>query len=146
MMPIPLPPKPTKEGKPKFISIYNRGKFLVESKETKQQFSLVVKEKVGATIEVPEKMKPMLEEFQRIVHDEFSDELPPMRDIQHHIDLIPEANLPNLSHYWMNPKESEILKKVEELIQKGHIRESMKPCSTSPFDTKEGWKLAHVRG
>ena len=105
MMPIPLPPKPTKEGKPKFISIYNRGKFLVESKETKQQFSLVVKEKVGATIEVPEKMKPMLEEFQRIVHDELPNELPPIRDIQHDIDLIPRAGLPNLPHYWINTKE-----------------------------------------
>jgi len=41
---------------------------------------LVVKE-VGPAIEVPEKMKPMLEEFQRIVHDELPDEVSPMRDI-----------------------------------------------------------------
>jgi len=45
----------------------------------------------------PEKMKPMLEEFQRIAHDELPDEPPPIKDIQHHIDLIPGASLPDLS-------------------------------------------------
>ena len=44
MKPIPPPPKPTKEKMSKFISICNRGEFLVKSKETKQQFALVVKE------------------------------------------------------------------------------------------------------
>jgi len=96
MKPIPPPPKPTK-GEPKFIFICNRDEFLVESKETKQQFAFIVKEEVGPTIKVPEKMKLMLEEFQRIVYDELPDELPSIREIQHYyIDLIPEASLPNL--------------------------------------------------
>ena len=77
---IPPPPKPTEGEEPRFISICNRGEFLVESKETKQLFALVIKEEVGQAIDVPEK-KLMLEEFQRIVHDELLDELPPTRDI-----------------------------------------------------------------
>ena len=60
---------------------------------------------VGPAIKVPEKIQPMLEEFQRIIYDELPDEIPPIRDIQHHIDLIPRVGLPNIPHYWINPKE-----------------------------------------
>ena len=70
MKPIPPPPKLTKEEKSNFISICNRGEFLVESKETKQRFALGVKEEISPAIEVLKKMKSILEEFQRIVHDE----------------------------------------------------------------------------
>ena len=65
MKPIAPPLKPIKEEEPKFISICNQGEFLVESKETKQQFALVVKEEIGRITKIPEKMKPMLEEFQK---------------------------------------------------------------------------------
>ena len=54
---------------------------MAESKETKQIFALVTKEEVIPSIEDPEKLKPRLGEFKRIVHDEIPDELPPMRDI-----------------------------------------------------------------
>ena len=42
---------------------------------------------------------------------------------------IPRLILPNLPHYQMNLKKSEVLReKVEEMIQKGHNRERMRPC------------------
>ena len=56
----------------------------MESKETKQIFALVVKEEATASIEVPEKIKSILEEFKEAVHDELPEGLPPMRNIQHH--------------------------------------------------------------
>ena len=79
-------------------------------KGNKAKISLVVKEEVTPPAEILEKMRLLLEEFKGVVNDELPKGLPPMRDIQHHIDLIPGARLPYLSHYRVNPKESEVLK------------------------------------
>ena len=59
----------------------------------------MVKEEVALSIEVPEKMKLMLEKFKRVVHDKLPEGLPSIRDIQLHIDLIPGACLSSLLHY-----------------------------------------------
>ena len=62
------------------------------------------------SVEHPEEVKRILEEFSGILPKDLSEGLPPVRDIQHYINLIPSASIPNLPHYRMNPKESEILK------------------------------------
>jgi len=82
----------------------------------------------------------MLEEFANIVVDDLPDKLPPKQSISHHIDFIPRASLPNKAAYRMSPKDNEeIRKQVQELLDKGLIRESLRPCAVPTV-------LAHKKG
>ena len=55
--------------------------------------------------------------------------LPPIQGIEHQIDLIHGASLPNHAPYRTNPAETqEIMHQVQELLDRGYIRESLSPC------------------
>ena len=55
--------------------------------------------------------------------------LPPIKGIEHQIDLLPGASLLNKPAYRCNPTETkELQRQVQELIDRGYIKESMSPC------------------
>lgn len=60
----------------------------------------------------PLAVQNLLQKFQDLMPKELPDKLSPMRTVQHHIDLISGASLPNLPHYRMNLKEYKILQDI----------------------------------
>ncbi|XP_071699040.1 uncharacterized protein [Rutidosis leptorrhynchoides] len=88
--------------------------FMNDVKEAREVCLLVIKEVMMTNLDIkgpaiPDVVQRLLEQFSGLVPIELPNELPPMRDIQHAIDLVPGASLPNLPHYRMNPKECAIL-------------------------------------
>src|SRR5438046_2721878 len=70
-----------------------------------------------------------LQDYVDVFPPEIPPGLPPMRGIEHKIDLIPGASLPNRAAYRANPEETkEIQRQVQDLLDRGYIRESLSPC------------------
>ena len=72
----------------------------------------------------------VLQDYGDVFPEEVPAGLPPLRGIEHQIDLIPGATLPNRAPYRTNPEETkEIQKQVQALLDKGYIRVSLSPCA-----------------
>ena len=79
--------------------------------------------------EVLPKVADMLREFSDIVLDNVPNGFPPMRKINHQMDLVLGASFPNKVVHKMTPKKSE---------------ESKSMCFTSSISTKEEWRMEDV--
>lgn len=72
---------------------------------------------------------PLIEDFIDVFPKDLSEGLPLIRVIEHQIDLVLEASLPNKRAYKTNPTETKALQKqVKELVDKGYESESLSPC------------------
>jgi hypothetical protein len=87
-----------------------------------------------------------LENFVDIVVDELPNSLQPIRSINHHIDLIPGASLPNKAAYRLTPQENEEVKnQVQDLLDKVLVRESLNPCTVPTVLSPKkdgGWRMS----
>jgi hypothetical protein len=97
-------------------------------------YALVCKEVLFSFEDIHSSLPPVVADLLQEYHDIFPKEvppgLPPIRGIEHQIDLIPGASLPNRAPYRTNPEETkEIQRQIQELLDKGHIRESLSPCA-----------------
>ena len=86
---------------------------LISSKEIEQEvisgaqvIVLVAREVAKESHEtILSKVAPIITEFADVFPNDLPDQLQPLRNIQHAIDLVPRATLPNLPHYRMNLME-----------------------------------------
>ena len=92
------------EGKPSLLIVNNEDEFDRECKELKQIYAVVVMDGQPKKVaEIPNAIQPLIKEFEELFPKELPVGLPPMRKIQHCIDLAPRVGLLNLPHYRMNP-------------------------------------------
>lgn len=74
-------------------------------------FALVVRAVTPDHISnLPVEVEFLIREFGKMFYEDLQDKLPPIRDIQHIIDLVLGATLSNLPYYRMNPTKHAELK------------------------------------
>ena len=97
-------------------------------------FVLLYKDTLLSTNNLPSTLPSVvfdvLQEYEDVFPDEVPPGLPPKRGIEHQIDLVTGASLPNRAAYHTNPEETkQIQRQVEELMRKGYVQESLSPCA-----------------
>ncbi|KAF7831873.1 Transposon Ty3-G Gag-Pol polyprotein [Senna tora] len=69
--------------------------------------------------DIPSGFMSLLQEFDDVFPDEVPTGLPPLRGIEHQIDFVPGASIPNRPAYRSNPEErKELQREVDDLLAK----------------------------
>ena len=113
---------------PQLLGLVSTRQFIKGLENDAPMWAVQVRTKT--TVVTMDSYPAFLQEFADVFPTKLLDSLPPDRTIQHFIDFIPSASLPNLPHYRLNPMQSaELQQQVEELLRRGFIRESHSPCA-----------------
>ncbi|KAK1686980.1 hypothetical protein QYE76_047828 [Lolium multiflorum] len=111
------------ESKSVLLATKSEWRELQENPSTILHYVLICKGPSSATNDltnIPPSLLSLLQEFQDVFPDELPHGLPPLRGIEHRIDLIPGAPLPNRAAYRTNPEETkEIQRQIQDLLAKG---------------------------
>jgi hypothetical protein len=123
-----------KLGKQGLVMMARKGDLKELSEPNAKFFVLLYKDTLFASntllSTLPSVVFDVLQDFKDVFPDEVPPGLPPKRGIEHQIDLVPGASLPNRAAYRTNPEETkEIQRQVEDLIKKGYVQESLSPCA-----------------
>src|SRR3954451_8392215 len=82
----------------------------------------------AATQSIDPRIRSLLDEFKDVFPEDLPEGLPPRRDVDHRIELVPGSTPPTRPTYRMSPPELDELKKqVADLLAKGFIQPSKSP-------------------
>ncbi|XP_074314211.1 uncharacterized protein LOC141649420 [Silene latifolia] len=148
----PLPPNQRNYGSPNMpeeisgVLFLSEAAMIQEMKQEQPVFILLSKEVIEREgSEFPAEIEPLIHKFRDVFPKELPSGLPPLRGIEHHIDLVPGVVLPNRLAYRSDPAGTkELQHQIEELISKGFVRESLSPCAVPALlvPKKDGtWRM-----
>jgi hypothetical protein len=122
------------KGKEGLVMMARREDLKELSEPNAMFYVLLYKDNFLVTNDLPPTLPSVVFNVQQDYEDVFPKEvppgLPPKRGIEHQIDLVHGASLPNHASYRTKPEETkEIQRQVQELIDKGYVKESLSPCA-----------------
>ncbi|XP_057543321.1 uncharacterized protein LOC130821549 [Amaranthus tricolor] len=127
------------------VSLINRKVSIKEIRREGLAFLLFSKEVTPESNQPDPRIANLLDQFADIFPVELPVGLPPLRGIEHQIDLMPGTALPNKPAYRTSPEETkELQRQIQELMDRGYVRESMSPCvvPTLLVPKKDGtWRM-----
>ncbi|XP_010687064.1 uncharacterized protein LOC104901213 [Beta vulgaris subsp. vulgaris] len=144
----PLAPNQVAPKQPPKTPSYflNSKEFEHEVEEEGCAYALVVRQ-VNTSVKTPnnDQLEALMHEFEDVFPEELPQGLPPLRGIEHAIDLVPDAPLLNKPAYRCDPLASrELQRQIEDLIEKGYVKESRSPCAVPALlvPKKDGtWRM-----
>ncbi|XP_075084740.1 uncharacterized protein LOC142167997 [Nicotiana tabacum] len=101
-------------------------------------------------VALPPCIKQVLENNKDVMPEELPKQLPPRREVDHQIELVPGAKPLALSPYHMEPLElEELMKQLKELLEAGHIRPSKAPYGApakvfTKMDLRKGYYQVRI--
>ncbi|XP_020691321.2 uncharacterized protein LOC110105961 [Dendrobium catenatum] len=124
------------------------GKLLVQSRQDSRALMALIVSDSHSTLPPPShstEISKLLKQFAELFPAELPSGLPPLRSIQHQIEFIPGATIPNLPHYCMSPKEYSIPQNIiKDFLNKQLIQHSLSPCAVPALlvPKKDGqWRM-----
>lgn len=115
-------------SKPIILSVFGF-EILKRAKRIIFCWPLILKQRVNLGKNHHPLLQALLNVFNGFSLEDLPNKLPPLRNIQHQIDLILGVKLHNLAHYRMRPREHEILHgMVDELLERKLMKENLNPC------------------
>ncbi|XP_069144486.1 uncharacterized protein [Solanum lycopersicum] len=94
-------------------------------------FAALVEVKPDVKMEVPDCVGELLKQYADVIQPVLQRKLPPRRDIDHKIELMPGTVAPAQAPYRMAPKELvELRKQLNDLVDAGLIQPSKAPYGT----------------
>ena len=90
---------------------------------------------------LPKHIQEVLAKYKDVLTNELPQELPPRREVDHKIEVIPGSEPPSKAPYRLNQKElMELKKQLNDLLARGYIRPSKSPYGAPVLfvDKKDG--------